>query len=131
MRAVTGCPTKFDRASGPVCIAVSSFIRESRWHNSLRDRQLFSGDQLRLVQIPPEEGKETTSVGHRFRLYDDNGEPMKWVKSLSLKVQGTKPEVIMTVERYVVSTDEIDVEIPFEAVNTINCGPVFPLSEKT
>jgi hypothetical protein len=47
-----------------------------------------------------------------FRLYDDNGEPMRFVKSISLHIDPSEsPTVLMTIERYLVSLDEIGLEV--------------------
>lgn len=63
-----------------------------------------------------------------FRLYDDNGEPMKWVKSVSFKVDpSAEHTVIMVIERYVMKDDEIDITVPEEWVEMHSIpAPEFP-----
>lgn len=68
---------------------------------------------MRLVSVDPKPGEGgNVQTAYNFRLYDDNGEPMKWVKSVSFKVNPSEqPEVVMVIERYVMKDDEIDIDV--------------------
>jgi hypothetical protein len=76
---------------------------------------------MRLVQVTPVEAThEEVVTASNFRLYDDNGELMRYIKSVSFRVDPSEdPKVVMVIERYLTSDDEIDFEVPAEDVHLI------------
>ena len=67
---------------------------------------------MKLTTVKPPEGENKVISWHDFRLFDDNGEPMRWVKSVSFKLDPSQgPPVVMVIERYVTRDDEIDLDL--------------------
>lgn len=84
---------------------------------------------MRLVSVDPNLGGGNVQPSHNFRLYDDNGEPMRFVKSVSFKIDPSEDlTVVMVIERYVMKDDEIDIDVPEEWVQ-MQSLPAPPLPE--